>query len=489
MSLTTAQNNLFIIGNGFDLAHGLKTMYSHFREFLIKIEKDECAEAGEVSISDDYSLLDDDKLKCHFDSIAIPAMLNTLSETTRLVEFKDSSTGTAPLERIDEITQFLNDADKIVQWIKHGSGQYYIREKDESQAIKRFIAALEPKTEDISHSTDLSDTSAFWKALESEFGEVAVKFIQSGSGSDSDDIPLWLTLRLFIKMIDAVDGNNWVNLEASLGTNDFKMIFDLFKDLKSEEIYQKCTENYFTNLYYDIFSLLHSWIIYTEIDYENTAVGGRLFSELCPHIKKQQNDIKLSLTMKDTRKNDKPYSVYSQTNTDGHPMAKRQMLEILGCASQNYFITFNYTKTLERVYNISSRHICHIHGKSKGMNNANDSTPENIVFGHGNDSRGTNVVDVVSTAYNITKKPVNQCIINNQWFFDKLYSVNNIYSYGFSFGDVDMPYIEKICQSIHNTSAVTWHFHNYEIDENRATFEKRIRSVGFNGVFDVFYVN
>jgi hypothetical protein len=29
-------HNLFIIGNGFDLAHGLKTSYAHFMEDLIK---------------------------------------------------------------------------------------------------------------------------------------------------------------------------------------------------------------------------------------------------------------------------------------------------------------------------------------------------------------------------------------------------------------------------------------------------------------------
>jgi hypothetical protein len=29
--------NLFIIGNGFDIAHGLPTKYKHFRQFLVDV--------------------------------------------------------------------------------------------------------------------------------------------------------------------------------------------------------------------------------------------------------------------------------------------------------------------------------------------------------------------------------------------------------------------------------------------------------------------
>jgi len=40
------------IGNGFDLAHGLKSNYHNFREYLVQVEKDICAETGETSISE-----------------------------------------------------------------------------------------------------------------------------------------------------------------------------------------------------------------------------------------------------------------------------------------------------------------------------------------------------------------------------------------------------------------------------------------------------
>ena len=477
-------NSLFIIGNGFDIAHGLKTKYHHFRDFLVQIEKEECINAGEISISEDYSLLHDDKIEYHFKKTGIPAMLNILSETLDLTKLEDISTGMTALERMDEITQFLNDAHKIVQWIKHGSGQYYISEKDESQAIKRFIAALEPETNLISHNTNLNTTSAYWQTIEGEFGVFAVKFLQSGSGSDNT--PLWLTLRLFIKLIDVVEGENWTDLEKTMGTNDFKTILNLFNDLKSDDIYETCITNFITSLYYNVFALLHVWIIFTEIVYEKSI--NNVVSELRPRIKRNLSNFELSLTMKCTRKKNILGYIRSLI-TNRHPMAKKQLIDLFNRANNNYFLSFNYTKTLENIYNIPKSNICHIHGVSKDTNNMDDSESGDLIFGHGRESIGANVVDVISTSYNITKKPVNQCIINNQLFFEKLTDINNIYTYGFSFGDVDMPYIEKICQSIRNTTDVRWYFNSFGIDTTRTSYEEKIRKAGFNGSFDIFHID
>jgi hypothetical protein len=470
-------NNLFIIGNGFDLAHGLKTKYSHFRDFLVLMEKEECEEAGEVSLSDDYSLLENDKIKLHFDNTVIPAMISTLSETLSFAQQKDASTGMTPLEQMDEIEQFLNDADKIVQWIKHGSGQHYIREKNESQAIKRFIEALEPQTGVISRNTNVNTTAAYWQTIEYEFGEPAVKFLKNGDGSDNT--PLWLTLRLFIKMMDAAEGENWVDIETSLGTNNFEMIFSLFKELEHDDIYSMCVENFFTGLYYNIFVLFHAWIIFTEIIYEESTVSSRTISELRSRIKMNQRNLELSLTMK--------AAPIDKTTAGGHPIPQKQLVDIFDNATHNYFFTFNYTQTLERIYSIPANYICHIHGMSKGSYSTNDWASEELIFGHGQEANHTNVVDVVSTVYNIMKKPVRQCIEKQRSFFDNLADVRNIYSYGFSFGDVDMPYIEKILQSIQNDD-VTWHLNDYGKQEDRMIYQDAIRNAGFKGVFDTFNI-
>ena len=477
-------SNLFIVGNGFDLAHGLKTSYRHFREFLVQIEKEECAEAGEVSISENRNLLKDDNIKDNFNNIVIPAMEKTLSETINILQLKDCYTGKTTKEQMDEIDQFLNDANKIIQWIKHGSGQYYAREKKESNAIRRFISMLEPETGIISRTTNLNNDFCLFKTIESEFGNNAVKFLQIDNSADK--VPLWLTLRLLIKMIDLIEGENWNDLETSMGTYNFELIFKLFNKLESnDDIYKECVKKYFIDLYYDIKVLFNSWIIFTEIAFEYTTDNDNIFSSLCPSIKKKNNDIELSFKIPKDNYN----RIYSQVTFDRHPMAKNQLLQLFEHAKHNYFFSFNYTHTLEHFYNISEKDICHIHGMTQGSKNLNDRASENLIFGHGLDFYKTNITDVVRTAYNITKKPINQCIENNLLFFEKLEGVNNIFSYGFSFSDVDMSYINKICESIRNTADITWYFNDYRIEENRMVFEEKIRKTEFIGKFDTFHID
>jgi hypothetical protein len=287
-------------------------------------------------------------------------------------------------------------------------------------------------------------------------------------------------------MIDAVvEGEDWKDLEAAMGTYNFEMIFDLFKELKSDNIYNTCVENFFTQLYYNVFVLFNSWVIFTEMAFEQPVVSDDILSALHPHIKKEQNGVELSFVMK--KSNFEHLS--SQEIFNSHHMVKEQIVKLFSRAKLNYFFTFNYTQTLETIYNISTNNICHIHGVSKGLKNLNDIASEDLIFGHGQGAYDTNVTDIINTAYNITKKPVNQCIEKNKLFFEKLKDVNNIYSYGFSFGDVDMPYIKKICQSILDTTNVTWYFNDFKIEEHRTEYEEKIRKVGFNGTFDEFNIN
>jgi uncharacterized protein with HEPN domain len=159
-------SNLFIIGNGFDLAHGLNTTYKHFREFLIQMENEECKKTGEVSIMDDPKVLEGNNIKSCFEDFVIPIMISSFSDAINYYQFKDFSTGKTPMEQTDEIIQFFNDADKIIQWIKHGTGQFYARESNETKAIKRFITLLGDKNGRIDHNINENDTSALWQTIE-----------------------------------------------------------------------------------------------------------------------------------------------------------------------------------------------------------------------------------------------------------------------------------------------------------------------------------
>ena len=124
----------------------------------------------------------------------------------------------------------------------------------------------------------------------------------------------------------------------------------------------------------------------------------------------------------------------------------------------DYVFTFNYTETVEKVYGVVGNNICHIHGK----------VGEDTVIGHGLDDKlieekyntyQLNYLGAEDKLYDIIrsfKKPVEDLILENESFFEDISDITDIYSFGFSFADVDLPYIEKICESI-NTENVLWH--------------------------------
>ena len=72
-------------------------------------------------------------------------------------------------------------------------------------------------------------------------------------------------------------------------------------------------------------------------------------------------------------------------------------------------------------------------------------------------------------------------------FFKKLnYTIDEVYSYGFSYGKVDSVYIKKIISSI--SPNATWYFTEFESDDSAALRIKKIklRKYGFKGTFDIF---
>ena len=64
-------------------------------------------------------------------------------------------------------------------------------------------------------------------------------------------------------------------------------------------------------------------------------------------------------------------------------------------------------------------------------------------------------------------------------------NVRDIYSFGFSFSEVDLPYIKKICEII-NTYRVTWYFNSYDDTYTINTYIKCLKECGFKGKFSIF---
>lgn len=132
------------------------------------------------------------------------------------------------------------------------------------------------------------------------------------------------------------------------------------------------------------------------------------------------------------------------------------------------FLTFNYTKTLEDIYEIDAKRVYHIHGVIDDK--------DSMVVGHGLDeeelddmlkSQELRIGEVWNKKLNrmtrlqiVTpkhkelaalsslesivslKKDVEGCIEKNQQFFNEILDVESIYVYGFSFSSIHMPYLE-----------------------------------------------
>lgn len=143
-----------------------------------------------------------------------------------------------------------------------------------------------------------------------------------------------------------------------------------------------------------------------------------------------------------------------------------------------FFLTFNYTDTLEDVYSIPSERVLHIHGRAK--------TDESLVVGHRNllnppdyiedrvDFRQGNIIFSNICDYNELYKPIESIIEHNAAFFESLSSVNRISVIGHSCGCTDMPYFEAIRKSVDDN--VKWEF-SYHTEDDRNRIENLCRYI------------
>ena len=138
------------------------------------------------------------------------------------------------------------------------------------------------------------------------------------------------------------------------------------------------------------------------------------------------------------------------------------------------FLTFNYTKVLEKIYNIPANHVLHIHGS---IDNAS------IVIGHNDNAITEKMLSHVKQSqenfdefdesvyefiYKIQKKYVKdtQSQISQNWhFFVNLKGVNEIYVLGHSFGKVDWPYFEVIRKI---SKEAKWNVYYFHVSDKKA---------------------
>jgi len=162
----------------------------------------------------------------------------------------------------------------------------------------------------------------------------------------------------------------------------------------------------------------------------------------------------------------------------------------------DYFFTFNYTHTLQKIYGIADDRIHYVHGECLG----NDD--DDLTVGHGNDDRLSKVkdkIDKLEQEYNYTQRSRNKineyhCLLSYlrklrkdvrfcKYMCDGFYTkisddIEGIKVYGLSLGEVDIPYLTDIRE---RWPKAKWEFSFYndtektricEVAENQLNLKK-----------------
>lgn len=301
---------------------------------------------------------------------------------------------------------------------------------------------------DLSHGLKTSYEN-FHEYLKEEYpdsnGEALVVpepiFMPDGDVQYDDDA----TVNLLMCLINNAEpnGEKWSDLERSMGYFDFDEAFDFLTEELDEDDEPDMWKNSYNNE-----DLARNLVepVQSIVDY---------FSEWVDTI-----DINEEVKIKD------------------------DFLKIID-KDNDFFLTFNYTKTLEVLY--KARKVCHIHGEQGGK----------LLFGHGNDTdyyeenmnKNIGSEAPLQEIQYALRKNTEKAIKDNEKFFSSLSEdIDKIYSYGFSFGDVDKIYIEEIC-NILKTENITWYFNDFEDVNKRQEYEQMIRFCGFKGHVNIYHIS
>lgn len=275
------------------------------------------------------------------------------------------------------------------------------------------------------------------ESSEEEFVMPEVYMLPDG-GETFEDID---AVSFLMRILSVVEGDEWKDVENSLGILDFSECFDY-------------------------------------IDYETDSDGDiDFFKQVYVN-----EDIASNIVLPTIKVSDYFSDWINTIQIDDTISLKEDFKSLL--KEEDLFLTFNYTETLEKLYQV--KNICHIHGK----------VGEELLFGHGNtnDYYEDDMISYIGAEnelqqiHEALRKNTIEAIKRNSKFFDNIDdSIDKIFSFGFSFSEVDLIYIKKICEKISNPNA-RWYLNDFDSEKQREKYQKLIIKSGYIGTFGTYSI-
>ena len=156
--------------------------------------------------------------------------------------------------------------------------------------------------------------------------------------------------------------------------------------------------------------------------------------------------------------------------------------------SPTLFLNFNYTDTLERVYNIARQNILYIHGKATEntelilghhdntyQNNAvidtdkmsDDEFTEYCNYMMERDIRVIEAEEIIGNYFISTYKDTKKYVMQNEMFFSQLYNCKMVFILGHSLSNIDFDYFQAVKYNV--PLECMWYIYYYsQTDYNNA---------------------
>ena len=271
-----------------------------------------------------------------------------------------------------------------------------------------------------------------------------------GQGKSARNQLMKLLRHMFERLNRENAKDNWQNFEESL----FYLNIEIYHDAQTEDIITE--EDGITQEYLMELSEQNADNLYTAV--EHIPV---LFSEWIESVKLPLSQISFGT------------DVICQKNGR--------------CRAGDLFLTFNYTETLEQNYSVPANQVFHIHGFRKcnsklivGYSDLKNRIIKLSTFGGDYQYARKRLGEAMV----LLKKDTSRVIQNNQEFWHRLEhsNIHDIYSFGFSFSEIDLPYIAKTCSSLRDSEDCIWWLNPRDKPKSDRIIEA-IVDCGFSGRF------